>query len=272
MIAEKDYYGIIVIDRKEATLGFVKGKRIEVIKNVQSRVPSKHRMGGQSALRFERLIEQAAHEFFIKISNLATESFLNKDLKGIIIGGPGYTKNFFLEKDYLHHELKKKVIGAFEVGYTDEYGLREVVESASQTLENMSLVKEKKLVQQFMQEIIKANGLASYGEEEVIASLKKGEVAIVLISEKLKKQIIKLKCSNCGNEEERLLYELLLLPKCSKCDSETTIVESKDFVTVLWKLATSTNTKVELISTDSPEGEMFMNAFNGIGAILRYRK
>ncbi|MEW6070345.1 MAG: peptide chain release factor aRF-1 [Candidatus Thermoplasmatota archaeon] len=271
IVVEKDYYGIIVIDRKEATLGFVKGRRIECIKNVQSRVPSKHRMGGQSALRFERLIEQAAHEFFVKIGNLATESFLNKDIKGIIIGGPGYTKNFFLEKEYLHHELQNKVIGVFETGYTDEYGLREVVENASKTLENLSVVKEKKLVQDFMSEIVKERGLASYGEEEVRAHLENGEVGILLISEKLKKYRITAKCS-CGNEEERTISEIPQSVRCSKCNTEIVDLVIKDLIKELWEVANTTNTKVELVSTESSEGEMFMRTFSGLGAILRYRK
>ena len=46
MLAEKDVYGLIVIDRNEATLGVLRGKRIETIKNLESLVPGKHRMGG----------------------------------------------------------------------------------------------------------------------------------------------------------------------------------------------------------------------------------
>src|SRR6267143_530404 len=49
LLAEKDVYGLLVIDWSEATLGLLRGKRIEVIKNLQSQVPSKHRMVGQSA-------------------------------------------------------------------------------------------------------------------------------------------------------------------------------------------------------------------------------
>src|SRR5512138_1429558 len=64
MLAEKKNYGLLVIDRSEATIGILKGKRIVVVKNIQSLVPSKHGRGGQSALRFERLIEIAAHEFY----------------------------------------------------------------------------------------------------------------------------------------------------------------------------------------------------------------
>src|SRR5881275_1196963 len=40
MLAEKDLYGLLVIDWSEATLGLLRGKRIEVIKNLQSQVPS----------------------------------------------------------------------------------------------------------------------------------------------------------------------------------------------------------------------------------------
>ena len=118
MLSEKDIYGLIVIDRSEATIGFLKGKRINTVKNFQSLVPSKHGRGGQSQRRFERLIEIAAHEFFKKIGNLANDTFLSeKDLKGLLIGGPGATKVFFMERDYLHHELKKKIVDSFDTGY-----------------------------------------------------------------------------------------------------------------------------------------------------------
>src|SRR3989441_8233736 len=90
MLAEKDVYGLLVIDQGEATLGLLRGKRIEVIKNLQSQVPSKHRMGGQSARRFERGHDIAVHGFFKKIGELSTEAFLNRrELKGILIGGAG---------------------------------------------------------------------------------------------------------------------------------------------------------------------------------------
>src|SRR5919197_1822971 len=132
MLAEKDVYGLVVIARSEATIGLLRGKRIEPIKNLQSQVPSKHRMGGQSARRFERLIEIAAHEWYKKVADLMTEAFLSRpEIKAIIIGGPGYTKEYFATQDYLHHELKKKVLPTFlDTGYTDEYGLRELVEKA----------------------------------------------------------------------------------------------------------------------------------------------
>src|SRR2546422_545707 len=79
MLAEKDLYGLLVIDWSEATLGLLRGKRIEVIKNLQSQVPSKHRMGGQSARRFERGHDIAVHEWYKKIGDLMTEEIRKED-------------------------------------------------------------------------------------------------------------------------------------------------------------------------------------------------
>ena len=66
---------------------------------------------------------------------------------GIIVGGPGATKDYFVKGEYIHHELKKKIIDTFDTGYTNEYGLRELVENATSALANLDLVREKKLIQ-----------------------------------------------------------------------------------------------------------------------------
>ena len=120
----KSQFGLIVIDRSEAALGMLRGPTITTLKHMFSQVPSKHGKGGQSKRRFERLIEEAAHEWYKKVAHSATECFLDNDVEGILIGGPGATKDYFLSKDYLNHELKKVVIDTFDTGYTDETGLR----------------------------------------------------------------------------------------------------------------------------------------------------
>ncbi len=273
MLAEKDLYGLIVIDRNEATLGLLEGKRIEVIKNLESLVPGKHRMGGQSARRFERLIEQAAHEFYVKVAGVATEAFLNRrELKGLLIGGPGYTKDYFESQGYLHHELQKRVLETFDTGYTNENGLRELVEKAKDLLQGLDLMREKSLVQRLMEEIRKENGgLASYGEGQVRHALDLGAVDTVLISEGLRKFRFKMRCTNCGNEEDKTLADETTIPPCPKCGGTYEVVEKRDMVEELSGLAERTNTKVELISKDSDEGQLLLKAFGGLAAILRYR-
>src|SRR3990170_569449 len=210
MLTEKEVYGLLVIDRSEATLGLLRGKRIEVIKNLQSLVPSKHRMGGQSARRFERLIEIAAHEWYKKVADLMTEAFLSRpEIQGILIGGPGYTKEDFATQDYMHHELKKKLLPTFlDTGYTDEYGLRELVEKAREVLAKVDLMREKSLIQHLMEEIRKEDGgLASYGEAQVRHALGLGAVEILLVSEGLRKVRARIRCANGDWEGERTLAD-----------------------------------------------------------------
>lgn len=273
MLVEHDLYGLVVIDRAEATIGLLQGKRIETVKNLQSLVPSKHRMGGQSARRFERLIEIAAHEFFTKVGNLVTEAFLNlSDLKGILIGGPGYTKDQFLKEGYLHHELQKKVLDTFDTGYTDEYGLRELVEKARDTLSHLDLMREKGLVQGLFAEIRKADGgLAAYGEDRVRHALALGAVATLLVSEGLRKVRARVACGNGDYEADVTLEDGGAPGACPTDGSPLTVAETRDLIEDLTALADSTGAKVELISRDSEEGQLLLKAFGGLAGILRFQ-
>ncbi len=274
MFAEKDLYGLVVIDRSEATVGLLRGKRIEVIKNVQSLVPSKHGRGGQSARRFERLIELAAHEFYKKIADLMTEAFGNiKELKGILIGGPGYTKEYFATSGYIHHELAKKIVPTFfDVGYTDESGLRELVEAAREALAQLDLMREKRLMQQLMEEIRNPDGgLSVYGEEQVRHALAMGAVATLLVSEGLRKDRIKVRCPTGDFEGAKTVRRGQGAGNCPRCGTPQMVEVREDMVEELYRTAEGLGTAVELISEDSEEGNLLMTAFGGVAGILRYR-
>lgn len=272
MLLDKKSYGLIVIDRSEATLGLLSGKRISVIRNIQSLVPSKHRMGGQSAQRFERLIEIAANEFYKKVADTATDAFLERtDLQGILIGGPGATKNFFADQGYLHHELQKKVVDTFDTGYTDEYGLKELVERAKEKLIDMDLMREKRLISRLLEEIRKEDGgLATYGEGHVREALQMGAVDTLLLSEGLRLKRYTVECPSCGWKDVVTSDRQPGPGRCPSCGAVTFVNDGVDIVDDFYDIADSMGTKVELISPDSEEGEMLLKAFGGIAAILRY--
>ena len=274
MMIEEEVFGLIVVDRSEATIGLLKGKRIELIKNIQSLVPSKHGRGGQSAQRFERLIEIAAHEYYKKLTDICTEAFLGVDeLKGILIGGPGSTKDFFLKNEYLHHELQRKVIDTFDTGYTNEFGLGELLEKALPTLQHLEVTKEKELMHRLFSEIRKEDGgLSAYGEAQVRQALQAGAVEILLVSEGLKRSHQVWRCSGCGNEEERyVISKGGDSEKCGKCGGLSELTLDEDIIDEMDKICEKYSSVLELISTDSSEGTMLLRAFGGIAALLRYR-
>ena len=277
IFTEKEIYGLLLIDRRECTVGILRGNRVEMLKYMTSQVPGKHGRGGQSQRRFERLTEIAAHEWFVKCGDKASEIFqTEEEIKGIFIGGPGPTKQYFVEENYLHYEIQDKIVDTFDTGYTDEYGLRELVSAASETMTNLKISKEKKIMKQFLKEVTKTDGsLAVYGEVQVRKALEMSVINVLLLSENLRKFRIKLKCTNCDYSEMRTIPEDALSdfvsPTCSKCNNSTMEIEQKiDLIDELSDQAEKTGAKVELISLDSEEGDSLYSAFNGIAGILRY--
>ncbi|MBN2733675.1 MAG: peptide chain release factor aRF-1 [Methanomicrobiaceae archaeon] len=283
MLVEKEVYGLIVIDRREAYIGFLRGNRIEPMSGVTSTVPGKQRKGGQSAMRFQRLRLIAINEFYKKVADRANDIFLAEPefferFKGVLIGGPTPTKDEFFEGEFLHHELQKRIIGLFDVSYTNESGLAELVDNASEALRGVEVMKEKVVMDRFFKELVKDDGLSSYGEESVRKNLEIGAVDVLLLSAVLRKSRISIKCQNCDYRREETIKVApgkklsdIEIGICPKCSAPVFIEEETDIIDELAELADSGNTKVMIISDDFEEGAMLYNAFGGVAAILRYR-
>ncbi len=273
MLLDKKCYGLLTIDRSEATIGLLIGSRIQVLKHFDSLVPSKHHQGGQSSVRFERLIEIAAHEFFKKVADNANELFLNRpEIMGILIGGPGATKEYFVKEEYLHHELRKIIMSPLvDTGYTDESGLRELVQNSQGIIQDMQLATEKKYMQRLFTEIRKADGgLSCYGENEVRYALDMGAVDMLLLSDTLKKRRITVECPN-GHIHQMTVPNSDQKFQCPDCGQSAAVTEDEDLIDDFFNKADAFNTRLQLISGDSEEGDMLLKAFGGIAALLRYK-
>ncbi|RZN36327.1 MAG: peptide chain release factor 1 [Methanosarcinales archaeon] len=275
MLVEQKTFGLLAVDRREATVGLLRGKVIEARKRMTSTVPGKQRQGGQSAKRFQQLRLIAIHDFYKKIGNGASEIFLSvdhKDFEGVLIGGPSPTKEEFFEGEFLHHELQKKIIGLFDVAYTDESGLHELVDAASDALQDLDVIKQKKIMQRFMQELVSDGGLVAYGDQQVRENLAMGAVGTLLISEDLRQVRADIRCQNCDytRKDTREYGSYDFEEKCPLCSSDLKIVDTVDVVDELTELCDQMGTGVEFISTDFEEGDQLMRAFGGIAAILRY--
>jgi peptide chain release factor subunit 1 len=181
----KDLYGLIVLDLHEACWGTLSGSDVRVSGTMDSIVPSKHSQGGQSAQRFERLRDIAINEFFVRLGDRINESFLkDKNLKGIFIGGCGLTKDQFSKGGYINHELRKIILGTFDIEYTNEFGLSELINASKEKISNNEVDRQKKLFDEFLVGLSKDNGKSIYGKDFVLDKLKNGQINKVLISSK----------------------------------------------------------------------------------------
>ncbi|MEX0920705.1 MAG: peptide chain release factor aRF-1 [Candidatus Pacearchaeota archaeon] len=231
MLEPSEVFGLLVMDRKEATIGLLEGKRIEAYQNMTSGIPSKVRAGGQSSQRFHRITEGLTRDFYKRIAEETKKIFFKMPkLKGIIVGGPVPTKDEFLDGDYLTTQLREKVIGRIDIGDTSESGLQELVEKSQDLLVNHERTLEKKDIEKFLQSLGESPEKTSLGEQAVRKAIKMGAIETLYLSSNLDKSLIK----------------------------------------ELTKEAENIGSKVKIISTEISEGEQFWN-MGGIGAVLRFR-
>jgi peptide chain release factor subunit 1 len=217
MISEKEIFGLIVLDAREASIGLLEGKKLTTLKHIESTVPSKTVKGGMSQGRYDRLRDDAINEFLTKVGEEASQLFLKQEkLVGVIVGGPGPVKERFVREEYLNYMIQKKILGVKDIGYTDEYGLEELIKRSEDLIKETALAKEKELLEKFFLEINK-EGLVAYGEEKVRSALSFGAVDVLLVSEEYP-----------SSKAEELI-----------------------------KIAEDTGVEIEFISVDSPEGKEF---------------
>jgi peptide subunit release factor 1 (eRF1) len=223
-----------------------------------------------SQARYDRLRENAIHEFLTKVGEKASQFFSGeKDLKGVLVGGPGPIKERFAKGDYLHYEIKSKIIGVKDTSYTGAYGLSELVRRSQDLLLATSVGKERELLEKFFIEL-KKGGNVVYGVNETIGALSKGAIETLLISEDFNWVKVNFKCANQHKFEEILPRDEIEDQKCEKCQNPLIAEKIEDLSEILMEEAKQFKTKVELISTSTTEGKEFKE-MGGIGGFLRYR-
>jgi len=231
MLDVTEIFGLLVMDRREATIGVLEGKQIKVLRTLTSGVPGKIKAGGQSAARFERITEGLAKEFFRRVADAMKEIFFNMPkLAGILVGGPIPTKEEFLEQGELVTKLKEKVTAVKDIGYTDEHGLKLLVEASQEDIAQQEFIKEKVIIQKFFETLGKSREKATYGYEKTKLALERGAVSVLLLAKKIPREQMQ----------------------------------------ELESLAENIGSEVYIISDENQEGEQFYNLTKGAGAILRF--
>lgn len=184
----------------------------------------------------------------------------HKEVIGIIVSGSGPIKEMFMKEDYLHADVKKRVIGIIDTSYTGPHGLEETVEKSDDLLKEAEVTKEKKLLQQFFNELQKPHGRVSYGIDAVVKSTEAGAVDRIIVSE-----ATPLKAYEFVSGDEKKIIFASSKPSQPGWD----LMGEKDIVDFLEELAENYGSKVIAVSADTREGQQFLE-LGGVGALLRY--
>ena len=242
----KDYenYALLLIDSQEFRL-FLVLSNVAIEKEKRSiDLMNKHKKGGWSQMRFNRLRRGAIRSFLAEV----VEDLNNLDInetKGLVVAGPGEAKGQLVEM--LPASWRSKVLGILDVSMQTPLG--DLVKLGHKVA-NKERTREKELVDKLKEAVLKGQ-LAAYGASEVREALKEAKVNHLLLqSGPALPQMICRKCHFHGEGEI-----------CPTCGEEMQALSLEE----LYQQAERTGADVVLIDDD-----MFLESIGGIAAILRY--
>ena len=278
MLKDENMIGFLAVDAKDAGWGLLHGDKIEVLKETSSGVAGKHRQGGQSAKRFQKLREMELTYYFNRLATITREYFIDiYPIKGLVISGPGPTKEEFINDNYLEYRLQNMIIATIDASYSGSEGIREAFAKSSDILSNFRMVEEKQIVEKLFNEINNNTGLGIYGLDDIINHLKNNIVGKIIITNNTELYRIESKCKKCEHIQEKIVERIKVIPtktelqnsSCPSCQSTDINVFDQDIIDYIAILALKTGTSVEVISGVSEHGTM-LASIGKIGAILRY--
>ena len=279
LLIDDEAFGFIVMDGNGCLYGTVQGSNREVLHKFSVDLPKKHGRGGQSALRFARLRLEKRHNYVRKVAELATQLFVpdgqKPNVQGIVLAGSADFKSELMRSDLFDGRLSKIVIKMVDVSYGGENGFNQAIELSADTLGSVKLMKEKKLLQSFMDEISQDTGKYCFMVDDTLKALELGAAEDLIIWENL--EINRFVLRNSSTSEETVVH----LNKEQEAnenffhDKETgvelEVIEKESLVEWMAENYKQYGCNLEFVTDRSSEGTQFVKGFGGIGAILRWK-
>jgi len=217
---------LIAIEEGEATIGILTSYGLQIYTSIYKNI-------SKGSSEYESLLKA----FFSEVLNVIKDLIARFDPAALIIAGPGFTKENFIE--YLKRNIKKDIpIIMDSVTSGTEAGVHEIIRRGlpEKVIQKQKVSYESRNIEELLYHISKKDNLAVYGLNDVEKAVEWGLAKKLLISMSLLNTL-----------DSNLRNKIL------------SIIEN----------AKKTKTEVIFISTIHPLGKQFAK-FGGIAAILRY--
>mmetsp|Transcript_6851 Transcript_6851/g.12222 ORF Transcript_6851/g.12222 Transcript_6851/m.12222 type:complete len:459 (-) Transcript_6851:1579-2955(-) len=279
LLMDDEAFGFIIMDGNGCLYGTVQGSGREVLHKFSVDLPKKHGRGGQSALRFARLRLEKRHNYVRKVAEMATQLFITDgqrpNIQGLVLAGSADFKSELMRSDLFDKRLAKVVIKMVDVSYGGENGFSQAIEYSADTLKEVKLIQEKKLLQKYMDEISQDTGKYCFMVEDTLKALELGAVEHLIVWENL--DINRFVLRNSVTRVETIVH---LNPEQEKNETffhdtetgvELEVIENEPMVEWLANHFKDYGCKLEFVTDRSGEGTQFVQGFGGIGGILRWK-
>lgn len=277
LLADDTKFGFIIMDGNGALFGTLQGNTREVLTKFNVDLPKKHGRGGQSSVRFARLRMEKRHNYMRKVAETAVTCFITNDkinVCGLVLAGSADFKTELGQSDMFDQRLQAKILKTVDVSYGGENGFNQAIELASDCLQNVKFIQEKKLISRYFDEIAKDTGQYCFGVDDTLRALESGAVEVLIVWENL--DIVRYVLKTPSGEKKILhLKPEQAKDKSHFINKETGLeLEVEEQMQLLeWFANNYKNfgTNLQIVTDKSQEGSQFCKGFGGIGGLLRYR-
>jgi len=241
---EWETYTLVLLNSHQAKVFSVELGVAEKKKNLSSDIMNKHKKGGWSQARFQRLRKGAIHDFYHEVVD-----FLEKNVDGeIVLAGPGVAKTQF--QDLLPQHIAERIVDVIDSGMDDE---SEVIHKSLDIISKKEDAEGHKAVDLLKAEILK-NGLAVYGFDDTLKAAQMGQIDMLIVEKDY--QLKGCLCEHCQ------IIKSGPVKDCPVCGGSTT---EADVIEEIIEFAKRTDAKIEF--TDDEQ----ISVLGHIGGLLRFK-
>jgi len=241
---------LLIISSSSASLFEISSEHVSYKKRLSKNIMNKHKKGGWSQQRFQRLRREAIGRFQKGVAKELIKQVKESDVSHLIIAGPGPEKLRFVEK--LPKAIQDIIIDVVDVDIKkpDKY----VIDHATSLVLKAEDDEGHTGIEVLRHEIL-TDGLAVYGIKEIIKASKNGTIDTLFINKnnKLRGWI----CEKCQ------LVDVGHSKKCPNCKSKTSEV---DVIEEVIEFASRSDAELEFV-----EHNKFLESLGGVGGLLRYK-
>jgi peptide chain release factor subunit 1 len=215
LIDDYETFGLVLLNSHRAKIYVVSSGKVDFAKKKSKDIMNKHKKGGWSQARFQRLRQGAIDHFMKEVAEDVDAVFSKEHIVKVVIAGPGSTKVQFQE--YLAQHILEKLVDTIEIDFDEAEHM--VVSRAKELVIQDERDKDDELVARWREEILKS-GLAVYGLKETKVAVMNGQVEVLLVSKNHKE--VGWICEHCqfvaaGSRKE-----------CPYCGGEVSEVDVPD--------------------------------------------
>jgi len=255
-VLRDDYedYGVVLLDSHRAHIYLVSTGVVVEEKGLSRDIMSKHKKGGWSQMRFQRLRKGAIDRFLSDVAEDIEKVFYDEreDMwRGIILAGPGEAKTALMDK--LSQRCRKDVIDTLDMDFNITES--EMLDRAQDSAEEDEKRKDAQRMADLRKAVFTGEG-AVYGIREVVDAVKAGRVDVVVLEEG--KSVPGLLCDGCKSLFDQSSHH----DKCPNCGQ---VLNHVDQMEEILEFAQMTGADVDFIQSDP-----FLQQLGGVAAFLRY--